>query len=400
LCHKEAGKTIHDSIDEVREAVDFCRYYASQAQQTLKSGQTITDFENITREVKRQGKGVFVCISPWNFPLAIFLGQISAALVSGNTVLAKPAEQTSLIATRAMELILESGIPVQAIHLLPGTGIDVGSILTADIRIAGVVFTGSTETAQSINRSLAKRDCKPATLIAETGGQNAMIVDSTALPEQVVRDVLRSAFASAGQRCSALRVLFVQQDVANRVIELIKGAMQELRIGLPYLHSTDVGPVIDKKAKDKLLAHIDEMIKQNKLIAQLPLDESCQFGYFVAPTAIELSHLSQLKNEQFGPILHVIRYEAEKIDEVIQQINNTGFGLTMGIHSRNEAFYSEIEKSSRVGNCYINRDQVGAVVGVQPFGGQGLSGTGPKAGGPHYLIGFSKQVFVNPSFTC
>ncbi|GLS92431.1 bifunctional protein PutA [Psychromonas marina] len=400
LCHKEAGKTIHDSIDEVREAVDFCRYYASQAQEIFKPGQATTGFDDITRQIKRQGKGVFVCISPWNFPLAIFLGQISAALVSGNTVLAKPAEQTSLIASRAMELILESGIPVQAIHLLPGTGVDVGSILTTDIRITGVVFTGSTETAQSINRSLAQRDCKPATLIAETGGQNAMIVDSTALPEQVVRDVLRSAFASAGQRCSALRVLFVQQDIADRVIELIKGAMQELRIGLPYLHSTDVGPVIDKKAKYKLSAHIDEMIKKNKLIAQLPLDDSCEFGDFVPPTAIEISNLSQLKNEQFGPILHVIRYKAGKIDDVVAQINNTGFGLTMGIHSRNEAVYSEIEKCSRVGNCYINRDQVGAVVGVQPFGGQGLSGTGPKAGGPHYLIHFSKQVFVNPSSAC
>ncbi|WP_028864724.1 bifunctional proline dehydrogenase/L-glutamate gamma-semialdehyde dehydrogenase PutA [Psychromonas aquimarina] len=397
LCHKEAGKTIHDSIDEVREAVDFCRYYAQQAQGNSAAVTTVTGFDEVTRQVKRQGKGVFVCISPWNFPLAIFLGQVSAALVSGNTVLAKPAEQTSLIAVRAVELMLEAGIPAQAVHLLPGSGADVGGPLTADPRIAGVVFTGSTETAQRINRSLAQRPCEPATLIAETGGQNVMIVDSTALPEQVVRDVLRSAFASAGQRCSALRVLFVQEDIADRIIHLIHGAMQELRVGLPYLHSTDVGPVIDKKSKDKLSAHIDKMLKTNKLVGQLSLDDSCLSGDFIAPIAIEISSLAQLENEQFGPILHIIRYKADQLDDVIEQINNTGFGLTMGIHSRNEAGYRSIEKRCRVGNCYINRDQVGAVVGVQPFGGQGLSGTGPKAGGPHYLLRFSKPVTVNNS---
>jgi len=392
LCHHEAGKTIHDCIDEVREAVDFCRYYGQQGIYNLAFSEANVSFDNIIQEVSRQGKGVFVCISPWNFPLAIFLGQISAALVTGNTVIAKPAEQTSLIAARAVLLMLEAGFPKQAIHLLTGSGAEIGSALTADSRIAGVVFTGSTNTAQAINRNLANRAELPATFIAETGGQNAMIVDSTALPEQVVRDVIRSAFASAGQRCSALRVLFIQEDIAERVIELIRGAMQELSVGLPYLHSTDVGPVIDKVAKEKLSQHIQKMVSQHTLLAQVALDDNCNEGDFIAPTAIEIDHLGQLSEEQFGPILHVIRFKAAQLDSVIEQINNTGYGLTMGIHSRNETVYTHIAKLSRVGNCYINRDQVGAVVGVQPFGGQGLSGTGPKAGGPRYLHRFTKQV--------
>ncbi|WP_413693323.1 bifunctional proline dehydrogenase/L-glutamate gamma-semialdehyde dehydrogenase PutA [Psychromonas sp. KJ10-2] len=392
LCHHEAGKTIHDCIDEVREAVDFCRYYAQQATDMLAGSEANVSFDNIIQQVTHQGKGVFVCISPWNFPLAIFLGQITAALVMGNTVIAKPAEQTSLIAARAVEFMLEAGFDEQSIHLLTGNGAEIGNALTSDDRIAGVVFTGSTKTAQVINRSLAKRDVMPATFIAETGGQNAMIVDSTALPEQVVRDVIRSAFASAGQRCSALRVLFIQQDIAPRVIELIEGAMNELSVGLPYLHSTDVGPVIDKTAKDKLTSHINNMTEQHKLLAQVSLSDACQKGDFIAPTAIEIDSLDQLSEEQFGPILHVIRYKASQLEEVINQINGSGYGLTMGIHSRNESTYTHIAKASRVGNCYINRDQVGAVVGVQPFGGQGLSGTGPKAGGPRYLQRFSKQV--------
>ncbi|WP_160061834.1 bifunctional proline dehydrogenase/L-glutamate gamma-semialdehyde dehydrogenase PutA [Psychromonas sp. L1A2] len=392
LCHQEAGKTIHDCIDEVREAVDFCRYYGQQAIYSLSFSEANVSFDNIIQEVRRKGKGVFVCISPWNFPLAIFLGQISAALVTGNTVIAKPAEQTSLIAARAVSLMLEAGFPEQAIHLLTGNGAEIGSALTSDTRIAGVVFTGSTNTAQAINRNLAKREALPATFVAETGGQNAMIVDSTALPEQVVRDVVRSAFASAGQRCSALRVLFIQEDIAERVIELIKGAMKELSVGLPYLHSTDVGPVIDKTAKDKLTEHIEKMAKQHTLLAQVELNESCSKGDFIAPTAIEIDHLGQLTEEQFGPILHIIRFKSSELEQVVEQINNTGFGLTMGIHSRNETTYTQIANSSRVGNCYINRDQVGAVVGVQPFGGQGLSGTGPKAGGPRYIHRFTKQV--------
>jgi len=393
LCHHEAGKTIHDCIDEVREAVDFCRYYAQQAIDNFASLNEQVSFDHVTQQINREGKGVFVCISPWNFPLAIFLGQISAALVTGNTVVAKPAEQTSLIAARTVLLMLEAGFPKQSIHLLIGNGREIGPALTEDLRVAGVVFTGSTITAQSINRSLAKRPTLPATFIAETGGQNAMIVDSTALPEQVVRDVIRSAFASAGQRCSALRVLFIQQDIAERVIELIQGAMQELSLGLPYLHQTDIGPVIDKQAKDKLNAYIDTMLSKHKLLARVELNENCKKGDFITPIAIEIDNLGELSEEQFGPILHVIRFKASQLDEVIQQINDTDFGLTMGIHSRNEAAYKRIASASRVGNCYINRDQVGAVVGVQPFGGQGLSGTGPKAGGPRYLYRFTKQSF-------
>lgn len=388
LCHQEAGKTIHDAIDEVREAVDFCRYYAQQVDEL--SAFTIKSFDGQTRTITRQGRGVFVCISPWNFPLAIFLGQISAALVAGNTVVAKPAEQTSLIAARAVELMLQAGFPPSVIQLLPGRGGDVGHALTSHTAIAGVAFTGSTQTAQHINQTLASRDCPPVPLIAETGGQNAMIVDSTALPEQVVRDVIRSAFASAGQRCSALRVLFVQEDVADRIIALIQGAMNELSVGDPKLHSTDVGPVIDARAKQKLLAHIDQMASQHKTIAQLNLDDTCQHGDFVAPCAFEIDDISVLKEEQFGPILHVVHFKANQVAQVVANINATGFGLTLGIHSRNETTYRWIEKHTRVGNSYINRDQVGAVVGVQPFGGQGLSGTGPKAGGPHYLYRFTQ----------
>jgi RHH-type proline utilization regulon transcriptional repressor/proline dehydrogenase/delta 1-pyrroline-5-carboxylate dehydrogenase len=388
ICHHEAGKTIHDSIDEVREAVDFCRYYAKQVD--CLGEFTVDGFDGEKRTVQREGRGVFVCISPWNFPLAIFLGQISAALVAGNTVVAKPAEQTSLIAVRAVELMLEAGFPAGVIQLLPGKGSEIGSALTSHPSIAGVAFTGSTATAQRINQTLAERDAAPVPFIAETGGQNAMIVDSTALPEQVVRDVLRSAFASAGQRCSALRVLFVQQDIADRITTLIQGAMQELSIGLPYLHTTDVGPVIDAKAKQTLLEHIDHMTKTQKKVAELSLGEDCQHGDFVAPTAFEISDISCLTEEKFGPVLHIVRFKASELADVVNQINQTGFGLTMGIHSRNETTYRWIEKHARVGNCYINRDQVGAVVGVQPFGGQGLSGTGPKAGGPHYLYRFSQ----------
>jgi RHH-type proline utilization regulon transcriptional repressor/proline dehydrogenase/delta 1-pyrroline-5-carboxylate dehydrogenase len=392
LCHKEAGKTIHDSLDEVREAVDFCRYYAMQATENFSVAKNQVRFDGIAQQVTRQGQGVFVCISPWNFPLAIFLGQVAAALVAGNTVIAKPAEQTSLIAARTMELMLQAGLPKEAVHLLPGSGATVGSLLTADERIAGVVFTGSTETAQVINRALAKRNTNVATLIAETGGQNTMIVDSTALPEQVVRDVMRSAFASAGQRCSALRVLFVQEDIADRITTLIQGAMQELHVGLPQQHHTDVGPVIDLLAKKKLQAHIDKMRATSKVVGEVTLTDECNFGDFIAPIAFEINSIDQLENEQFGPILHVVRYKAADLSKVISEINATGFGLTMGIHSRNERSYTDIERQIRVGNCYINRDQVGAVVGVQPFGGQGLSGTGPKAGGPHYLYRFTKQV--------
>ncbi|MFA0087127.1 bifunctional proline dehydrogenase/L-glutamate gamma-semialdehyde dehydrogenase PutA [Vibrio sp. 10N.261.51.F12] len=393
LCHQEAGKTIHDSIDEVREAVDFCRYYAKQPH--IFDAQSLLGFDGESKTFTRRGRGVFVCISPWNFPLAIFLGQISAALVAGNTVVAKPAEQTSLIAVKAVELMLEVGFPANVIQLITGYGADVGHALTSHDAIAGVAFTGSTPTAQRINATLAARQVAPVPFIAETGGQNAMIVDSTALPEQVVRDVVRSAFASAGQRCSALRVLFVQDDIADRVINLIQGAMAELSVGLPYLHSTDVGPVIDKKAKEKLLAHIETMHIHGKKVAQLSLGNECDEGDFVAPSAFEIEDISILKEEQFGPILHIVRFKAAELPNVVERINATGFGLTLGIHSRNESTYRWIEKHTRVGNSYINRDQVGAVVGVQPFGGQGLSGTGPKAGGPHYLYRFTDAIQVS-----
>ncbi|TKF21541.1 bifunctional proline dehydrogenase/L-glutamate gamma-semialdehyde dehydrogenase PutA [Vibrio genomosp. F6] len=395
ICHQEAGKTIHDSIDEVREAVDFCRYYAKQVDNLAQF--SIEGFDGVTRIASRQGRGVFVCISPWNFPLAIFLGQITAALVAGNTVVAKPAEQTSLIAARAVELMQQAGFPEGTIQLLPGRGAEIGSALTSHPSIAGVAFTGSTATAQRINVTLAERDAAPVPFIAETGGQNAMIVDSTALPEQVVRDVIRSSFASAGQRCSALRVLFVQEDIADRIVALIQGAMNELSVGIPHLHKTDVGPVIDETAKAKLLAHLESMNSTQKKVAQLELGAVCEHGDFVPPSAFEIDDISCLKEEQFGPILHIVRFKASELTNVVEQINQTGFGLTMGIHSRNETTYRWIEKHARVGNCYINRDQVGAVVGVQPFGGQGLSGTGPKAGGPHYLYRFTQVKFADQS---
>lgn len=391
LCHMEAGKTIHDSIDEVREAVDFCRFYAKQSD--VFSAKTFTDFTGETFNYQRSGLGVIACISPWNFPLAIFLGQITAALVSGNTVVAKPAEQTSLIACRAVELMKESGFPDGVIQLLTGIGADIGQALTSDARIAGVAFTGSTNTAQKINQALANREVTPVPMIAETGGQNAMIVDSTALPEQVVRDALRSAFASAGQRCSALRVLFVQEDIAERIISLIKGAMHELRLGLPYEHSTDVGPVIDANARDKLNAHIAHMKATQTLVTELTIPDECQNGDFVSPCAFEIDSINVLQEEHFGPILHIVRYKASELPQVLNSINQTGYGLTLGVHSRNETTYRWIEAHARVGNCYINRDQVGAVVGVQPFGGQGLSGTGPKAGGPHYLYRFTQAQY-------
>ncbi|WP_370051889.1 bifunctional proline dehydrogenase/L-glutamate gamma-semialdehyde dehydrogenase PutA [Neptunomonas sp.] len=391
LCHREAGKTIQDSIDEVREAVDFCRYYAVQARKNMSAPVSFTRHDQRTIQMTRKGRGVFVCISPWNFPLAIFLGQVTAALAAGNTVIAKPAEQTGLIAFRAIELMLEAGIPAGAIQFMPGDGATVGAPLTSDSRVAGVAFTGSTDTARLINAALATRDAAPVPFIAETGGQNAMIIDSTSLPEQVVRDVVRSAFASAGQRCSALRVLFVQQDVADRIIPMIKGAMQERSVGLPEQHKTDIGPVIDREAQSGLLNHIARLKQEATLIAESPLPAYAEKGTFVAPTAFVIDSIDQLTEEQFGPILHVVRYKAKELDAVIDRINATGFGLTLGVHSRNETTAKHIAQRVKAGNIYINRDQVGAVVGVQPFGGQGLSGTGPKAGGPHYLNRFTVE---------
>ena len=391
LCHREAGKTIHDAIDEIREAVDFCRYYAVQGQEKFGAPMVMPGPTGESNELSLSGRGVFLCISPWNFPLAIFLGQISAALIAGNTVIAKPAEQTSLIAGKAIELMIEAGLPSDVIHLLPGEGSDIGKRLVSDERIAGVAFTGSTDTAKQINLNLANRYGAIVPLIAETGGQNAMIVDSTALPEQVVKDVIKSAFGSAGQRCSALRVLYIQEDIADRVLDLLKGAMAELKLGDPSLHSTDVGPVIDARAREGLLEHINRMKREAKFLAEAPIPAETDNGFFVAPVAFEIDHISQLEKEQFGPILHVIRYKASELDQVIRDINGTGYGLTLGIHSRNELTSAKIQSQVNAGNVYVNRNQIGAVVGVQPFGGQGLSGTGPKAGGPNYLLRFATE---------
>ncbi|WP_113908085.1 bifunctional proline dehydrogenase/L-glutamate gamma-semialdehyde dehydrogenase PutA [Aliidiomarina celeris] len=399
LCTLEAGKTLQDGIDEVREAVDFCRYYAIQARKLMGEGEKLPGPTGETNELFVQGRGTFICISPWNFPLAIFLGQITAALATGNCVIAKPAEQTGLIAYRAIQLAHESGIPGDVLQFLPGKGAEIGSYLVSQDAIGGVCFTGSTTTAQAINRALAARTGAIVPLIAETGGQNAMMVDSTALPEQAVNDIVGSAFKSAGQRCSALRVLYVQDDVADRILELMAGAMQELTVGDPIDHKTDVGPVIDGVAKTNLEQHIIDIQHTGKILAEAPMPDYTANGTFVTPTAIEIDSISMLVRENFGPILHVIRFKREDIDQVIDDINNTGFGLTFGIHSRNESFAYDVAKRINVGNVYINRNQIGAVVGVQPFGGQGLSGTGPKAGGPHYLYAFMTEKTFTDNIT-
>jgi len=390
LCAREAGKTVNDAIAEVREAADFCRYYAVRGREQFAHPQTLPGPTGEHNELSLHGRGVFVCISPWNFPLAIFMGQVSAALVAGNTVLAKPAEQTPLIAFRAVQILHEAGIPREALQLLPGDGVTVGSWLTSDPRIDGVAFTGSTETARLINLSLAGRDAPLATLIAETGGQNVMLVDSSALPEQVVSDVISSAFLSAGQRCSALRVLYLQEDVADKIESMLAGAMQELVVGDPRMLNTDVGPVIDTDALDILQAHAARMDTEGRLIARVPLQPGLQ-GHFFAPCAYVIDSIGQLKREVFGPVLHVIRYRARDLDKVLEAVNNTGYGLTLGVHSRIDKTQQHIASHAKVGNCYINRSMTGAVVGVQPFGGERLSGTGPKAGGPHYLPRFATE---------
>ena len=371
LAVREAGKTLNNAVAEVREAVDFCRYYANEAENTL------------SKDAK--AVGAIVAISPWNFPLAIFTGEVVSALAAGNTVIAKPAEQTSLIATYAVSLMHQAGIPTSALQLVLGAG-DVGSALTGDARIGGVIFTGSTEVARLINKALSKRDDSPV-LIAETGGQNAMIVDSTALPEQVCLDVLNSAFDSAGQRCSALRILCVQEDVADKMINIIKGAMDELVVGKPTQLTTDIGPVIDAEAQQNLLAHINRMKGVAKAYHEVKTaaDVDDNNSTFVRPILFELNNLNELQREVFGPVLHVVRYRASELDQLIDQINAKGYALTSGVHSRIEGTVDHIRDRIEAGNIYVNRNIVGAVVGVQPFGGHGLSGTGPKAGGSFYL---------------
>lgn len=368
LAVREAGKTLNNAIAEVREAVDFARYYAVEAVDTLP--------ENA------KGAGVMVAISPWNFPLAIFVGEVTAALAAGNAVVAKPAEQTSLIAHFAVKLLHQSGVPSDVLQLVLGAG-DVGAALTQDERIGGVIFTGSTEVARLINQTLAQRNDNPV-LIAETGGQNAMIVDSTALPEQVVADVLNSAFDSAGQRCSALRVLCLQEDIADKFIHMIRGAMNELNVGDTRLLATDIGAVIDMEAHNNLLLHINKMKAIAKSFHEIRLPEKIT-GTYIAPIMFELKDLRDLTHEVFGPVLHIVRYRADELDDLIRQINATGYALTHGIHSRIERTVSHIRQHIEAGNVYVNRNMVGAVVGVQPFGGHGLSGTGPKAGGTFYL---------------
>jgi RHH-type proline utilization regulon transcriptional repressor/proline dehydrogenase/delta 1-pyrroline-5-carboxylate dehydrogenase len=387
LLVREAGKTIPDSISEVREAVDFLRYYAAQARELAGAPLTLPGPTGEHNELQLHGRGVFACISPWNFPLAIFTGQIAAALAAGNSVIAKPAEQTNLVAVRIVELMRAAGVPDDVLQCVLGEG-NVGAALTADPRIAGVAFTGSVEVARLINRALAARDGAIATLIAETGGQNAMIVDSSALPEQVVKDTIASAFNAAGQRCSALRVLYLQEDIADKVIAMLKGAMAELVIGDPGLLSTDVGPVIDAEAQQRLEKHASTIGKIGTLIDRRPLPKACEHGTWFTPCAVEIGSLSQLKSENFGAMLHVIRYRAKDLERVVEDINASGFGLTLGVHSRIESTWRRVQAAARVGNCYVNRNMIGAVVGVQPFGGEGLSGTGPKAGGPHYLLRF------------
>ncbi|HVT63223.1 MAG TPA: bifunctional proline dehydrogenase/L-glutamate gamma-semialdehyde dehydrogenase PutA, partial [Legionellaceae bacterium] len=390
----EAGKTWSDGVGEVREAIDFCRYYAAQAKKLLSEPIHLQGYTGETNVLSLHPRGIVLCISPWNFPLAIFTGQIVAALVTGNCVIAKPAEQTPLIAYHAIEWMLKAGIPAGVVQLLPGSGATVGATLVADKRIKGVIFTGSTVTANRIHQSLATRE-EIIPLIAETGGQNAMIVDSSALLEQVTIDVMTSAFGSAGQRCSALRVLYVQEDVYPRMIELLKGSMSELRIGDPRWLASDIGPVIDQAALAGLQAHVANMSKQYDIIYQCTLDKSCENGYFMPPTALAIDHIKVLEKEIFGPVLHVISYKREHLDDVISQINHTGYGLTLGIHSRLNSTVEYIRERVNVGNCYVNRNMIGAVVGLQPFGGEGLSGTGPKAGGPFYL----QRLCVERTFT-
>jgi RHH-type proline utilization regulon transcriptional repressor/proline dehydrogenase/delta 1-pyrroline-5-carboxylate dehydrogenase len=387
---REGGRTIPDAFAEVREAIDHCRYDAARLRRDFAAPQELVGPTGERNSLELHGRGVFACISPWNFPLAIFLGQVAGALSAGNAVIAKPAEQTPLVAAAAIRLLHEAGIPRDVVQLLPGEG-PVGAKLVADPRIAGVAFTGSTDTARAINRSLAQGPGPIVPFIAETGGQNALIADSSALPEQLVADVLTSAFDSAGQRCSSARVLFVQDDIADRVIAMLAGAMDMLVIGDPALIETDVGPVIDEPARSALEAHVDRMTREAKLIHALTLPAGTEHGTFFAPRVFELDRLNRLTGEVFGPILHMIRWSSGHLDQVLDAVIATGFGLTLGIHSRIDETVNAIQTRLPVGNCYVNRNMIGAVVGVQPFGGERLSGTGPKIGGPHYLYRFATE---------
>jgi RHH-type proline utilization regulon transcriptional repressor/proline dehydrogenase/delta 1-pyrroline-5-carboxylate dehydrogenase len=395
LLQIEAGKTIDDAVAEWRETIDFCRYYAQEARRQLEHANTLRGPTGEDNRLHLHGRGVFLCISPWNFPLSIFAGQIAAALAAGNSVLAKPAEQTPLIAAAAVALFHRAGVPGPALHLLPGDG-GLGEKLVSLPGIAGVAFTGSMETATKINRALATKDGPIPVLIAETGGINTMIADATALPEQVCDDVLASAFRSAGQRCSALRLLCVQEDIADRMIAMISGAACELMIGDPREPQVHIGPVIDADAKARLESHI-ALMRSSAIVhfaGEIP-PHAPPDGFYVAPHIFEISAMPDLKCEVFGPVLHVLRYKAAELDELLDSIEASGFGLTLGVHSRIDATIDRILGRRLAGNCYVNRNMIGAVVGTQPFGGFNLSGTGPKAGGPHYLNCFCLEQTVS-----
>jgi RHH-type proline utilization regulon transcriptional repressor/proline dehydrogenase/delta 1-pyrroline-5-carboxylate dehydrogenase len=389
LIVREGGRTYNDAVSEVREAADFCRYYAMQARQKFDKPIVLPGPAGERNELRLHGRGVFACISPWNFPLAIFTGQVAAALAAGNTVVAKPAEQTPRIGLRALEILYQAGVPPDAACSVVGPGETIGAALVADPQISGVAFTGSVETARRINEALAKRAGAFVPFIAETGGVNAMIVDASALPEQVVDDTVISAFQSAGQRCSAQRILFVDEGCAPRVMRLLAGALAELKVGDPAEPDTDIGPIIDAPSCNALLNHIERLRGEAELIGETRLPGLP--GNFIAPIAFQMP-LEQLPRvEVFGPVLHVCTYRRDELGRVLQWLNDVGYGLTLGVHSRIQAFADEVVRSARVGNVYVNRSMIGAVVGVQPFGGEGLSGTGPKAGGPHYLPRFATE---------
>ncbi len=402
LIIREAGRTINDAIAEIREAVDFCRYYANQAEQHFDKPQSLPGPTGEINQLSLHGKGVFVCISPWNFPLAIFMGQVTAALAAGNAVIAKPAKQTPLVAARAIKLLYDAGVPQDLIGLVVGPGSQLGDLLTRHPNTAGVVFTGSTQTAQHVNRLLAEKPGPITPLIAETGGQNAMIVDTTALPEQTVDHIIESAFMSAGQRCSSLRVLFLPEETADTVTDMLLGAVDTLKLGDPTKLDTDIGPVIDESALKTLQEHVLYMQDKGTLLntpkapQNSPIDtqndpKNPSKNTYFAPHIYAIDHIEKLRGEVFGPVLHIVRYKSNKLDDVLQQINQTGYGLTLGVQTRILSKAHDIFEKLSVGNTYVNRNMVGAVVGSQPFGGHGLSGTGPKAGGPHYLFRFANE---------
>ena len=382
VCVNEAGKTINDSFNDLREAIDFCYYYSSEAKKILSKE---IFFEGPTGEKNKliyEAKGVICCISPWNFPIAIFVGQIIAALLCGNTVIAKPAEQTSIISYKIIKLLFRAGLPVNALQLILGEGSTIGEKILNDECIKGVLFTGSCETAKNIQKNLNKRE-ELVSLTAETGGQNFMIVDSSALTEQVVDDVIESAFNSAGQRCSALRILAIQDEVYEKTVKMLIGATKKLKVGLPSNLETDVGPLIDAKAKQQINNHLINF--KNKILFDMSVNEDLD-GFYVSPKIIEIDKLSDIKKEIFGPVLHVFKYSSNELEKLIESINKMNYGLTLGVHSRIDNTINYIFKNANIGNIYVNRNITGAVVGVQPFGGRGLSGTGPKAGGPNYLM--------------